>query len=85
MEKLKTATGKEFDCDYFNPFPPVGQTNLRVLNTPLTTVASVFSDPNETVQLYCGDGDGMQYASQYTRLVAIVPEGNAVRIVLGKG
>ncbi len=24
MEKLKTATGKEFDCDYFNPFPPGG-------------------------------------------------------------
>lgn len=84
MEKLKTATGKEFDCDYFNPFPPVGQINLRVLNAPLPTVAAVFSDPSETVQLFCGDGPGAQYAAQYTRLVAIVPEGNAVRVVLGK-
>ena len=80
MDKLKTATGKEFDCDYFNPFPPVGQVNLRVLNTPLATVATVFSNPNETVQLWC---DGV-YASQYTKLVAIVPEGNAIRVVLGK-
>ena len=80
MEKLKTATGKEFDCDYFNPFPPVWQVNLRVLNTPLATVATVFSNPNETVQLLCGE----QYAAQYTKLVAIVPEGNAIRVVLGK-
>lgn len=80
MDILKTATGKEFDCDYFNPFPPVGQVNLRVLNTPLAIVATVFSNPNETVQLWCDN----QYAAQYTKLVAIVPEGNAVRVVLGK-
>ena len=80
MEKLKTATGKEFDCDYFNPFPPVGQLNLRVLTADLANVATVFSNPNETVQLQCGT----QYAAQYTKLVAIVPEGNAIRVVLGK-
>lgn len=80
MEKLTTATRKQFDCDYFNPFPPVGQINLRVLAAPLTTVAAVFSNPLETVQLFCGE----QYAAQYTKLVAIVPEGNAIRVVLGK-
>ena len=80
MEKLRTATGKEFDCDYFNPFPPVGQTNLRVLNTPLPTVAAVFADPQETVQMWF---EG-QYAAQYTKLIAIVPENGAVRVVLGK-
>lgn len=80
MEKLKTATGKEFDCDYFNPFPPVGQINLRVLNAPLVTAATVFSNPKETAQMWCGE----QYAAQYTNLVAIVPEGNAIRVVLGK-
>ena len=84
MEKLTTATGKVFDCDYFNPFPPVGQINLRVLAAPLTTVAAVFSNPLETVQLFCGDGPNMLYAAQYTKLIAIVPEGNAIRVVLGK-
>ena len=80
MDILKTATGKEFDCDYFNPFPPVGQVNLRVLNASLATVATVFSNPNETIQLWCNE----RYAAQYTKLVAIVPEGNAIRVVLGK-
>ena len=80
MDKLKTATGKEFDCDYFNPFPPIGQINLRVLNVPLVTAVTVFSNPAETIQMWCGE----QYAAQYTNLVAIVPEGNAIRVVLGK-
>lgn len=80
MEKLTTATGKQFNCDYFNPFPAVGQCNIRVLNTPLVTVATVFGKPEETVQLWC---DGV-YASEYTRLIAIVPEGDAIRVVLGK-
>lgn len=80
MEKLKTATGKEFDCDYFNPSSVLSQTNLRVLNATVATVAMVFSDPKETVQLWCED----MYAAQYTKLIAIVPEGNAIRVVLGK-
>ena len=80
MEKLKTATGKEFDCDYFNPFPQARQINLRVLNTSLPTVATVFAEPQETVQMWF---EG-QYAAQYTKLIAIVPENGAVRLVLGK-
>lgn len=80
MEKLKTATGKSFDCDYFNPSDVVGQTNIRILNALISEVAFVFSDPRETVQLWCGN----MYAAQYTKLVAIVPEGNAIRVVLGK-
>ena len=80
MEKLKTATGKEFDCDYFNQFPSANQVNLRVLNSSLVEVASVFGNPKETVQLWCGE----QYISNHTKVVAIVPEMGAVRVVLGK-
>lgn len=80
MEKLKTATGKEFDCDYFNPFPPANQTNLRVWNTDLVTVATVFSDSDETAELNFGS----QVASQHTKLMALIPEGDSIRVVLGK-
>ena len=80
MDKLKTATGKEFSCDYFNPFPPAGQVNIRMLSASLVEIATVFGNPAETVQLWCGE----QYAAQYTKLVAIVPEVDAVRVVLGK-
>lgn len=80
MEKLTTATGKEFECDYFNPCAPTNQCNLRVLNTSLITVATVFNDPAETEKLQCES----QYAERYTKLKAIVPEGEAIRVVLGK-
>lgn len=80
MEKLATATGKEFKCDYFNPFPPANQVNLRVLGVSLAEAATVFSNPAETVQLWWEK----QYLAQHTKVVAIVPEGDAIRIVLGK-
>lgn len=78
MEKLKTATGKEFSCDYFNPFPQEGQINIRIVGETIAKVAEVFSDPRETVQMWC---EG-QYASQYTNVLAIIPEQGAVRVVL---
>ena len=80
MEKVKTATGKEFDCDYFNPFPPAGQVNIRLVNVSLTDVAAVFSNPAETVQLRFEE----QYLAYHTKLVAIVPEVGAIRVVLGR-
>lgn len=80
MEKLTTATGKTYNCDYFNPFPPANQVNLRVLGVSLVEAATVFSNPAETVQLWWEK----QYLAQHTKVVAIVPEGDAIRIVLGK-
>lgn len=80
MEKLITATKKEFECDYFNPFPPAGQVNLRVLSVSLVEVATVFGNPAETVQMWYGD----QYLAHHTKVIAIVPEVDAVRVVLGK-
>lgn len=80
MSQLKTATGKEFKCDYFNPAPAIGQINLRVLNESLATVATVFSNPSETIQMTWEN----QYAAMYTKLIAIAPEMDAIRVVLGK-
>lgn len=80
MEKVKTATGKAFDCDYFNPLGQIGRINIRVKNSSLVEVASVFGNPNETVQLYCGS----EYIAHHTKVIAIVPEGSAIRVVLGK-
>lgn len=80
MEKLTTAKGKQFDCDYFNPFTPASQVNIRVVGISLVEAASVFGNPAETVQLWYDK----QYLAHYTKVLAIVPEGDAVRIVLGK-
>ena len=80
MAKLTTRGGLEFECDYFNPSERTRQLNLRVLGETLVYVAGVFSRPEETGELRC---DGL-YAANFTKLVAIVPEGDAVRVVLGK-
>lgn len=80
MDKVKTATGKEFDCTYFNPFPPMGQVNISIVNASFSTLAAVFSNPAETVQLWYGD----QYLAYHTKLLAIVNDGDAIRVVLGK-
>lgn len=80
MDKIKTATGKEFDCDYFSAIPYPAQTFFRVLNTPLATAATVFGDPRETVQLWYSE----HYLAYYTHLVAIVPEMDAVKVILAK-
>ena len=80
MEILKTASGTEFQCDYFNPCIPIDRLNLRILNAPISQVALVFSNPEETIQLWCGNS----YAAEFTRLISIMPEGDAIRVVLGK-
>lgn len=80
MEKLKTATGQQFDCDYFNEHTGMRQINICILNASLAEVATVFSNPAETQQMWWE----REYAAQYTRLIAIVPEGDAIRVVLGK-
>lgn len=80
MEKVRTATGKEFDCNDFSVIDVPARAYIRISNAPLATVASVFCDPGETAQLLCGE----RRLVNYTRLVAIVPEGDVVRVVLGK-
>lgn len=80
MEKLTTATGKKFDCDFFTNNSTRGTAHIRITGADLMTVAKVFSDPKETVQLWW---EGM-YLSQYTKLMAIIPEGNVIRVNLGK-
>lgn len=80
MVKLTTSSGLEFDCDYFNPSEQTKQLNIRILGETLVRVAAVFSNPQETAALQC---DGV-YAANFTKLVAIVPEGNAIRVVLEK-
>lgn len=80
MDKIITATGKEFYSDYLSAIPYPAQTFFRVLNTPIDMVAKVFSDSSETSKIqyceHCLEG--------YTSLVALIPEGNAVKVCLAK-
>lgn len=80
MDEVKTATGKIFLSDYVSAIPNPQQLYIRLLNVPLSKVASVFSSREETAQLWCGD----YYFSGYTNLIALVPEPGAIKVVLSK-
>lgn len=81
MAKLKTATGKEFECDYLTTIESPAFVFIRILNTPISTVAAVFSNPVETVQLWFEN----QYLAQYTKFVSLFPEeSTAVKVTLAK-
>lgn len=80
MDKIRTATGKEFDCDFFSNIPDPPRAYLNIVNAPFETVASVFFNKEETVQLWCNN----YYLSQYTRLVSIAPENGKVKVSLAK-
>lgn len=80
METLTTATGKTFGCDYFNYLQPAKQLNLRVVGVSESEAKLIFENRTETVQLWCAG----QYIANHTNLKAIIPEGNAIRVVLGR-
>lgn len=79
MEKVKTKTGKEFASDYIAVIPYPAQAYMRV-DAPITTVAEVFSNPEETADMWYED----IHLVGYTKLVAIVPEPGMVKVCLGK-
>lgn len=78
MDRIKTASGRIYHSDLCAQVPGMGLLYLRVLGVPLATVASVFGNPAETERIYYND----LYFSGYTRLDALIPEGDAVRIAL---
>jgi len=80
MDILETAMGKTFESDYLAviPYPP--QAYIRVCGASVTEVAAVFSDVEETARITYGQ----TVLTGYTRLVAIIPEGGAVKVALGK-
>lgn len=80
MDKLKTATGKELDSDYIATIPSPAQAYIRICNLPLSDVATIFSDFSETFQLW----QGKHYLAHYTKLIALVPEDGAIKVVLAK-
>lgn len=79
MEKLKTATGKVFESDYIATIPHPAHAYMRV-NAPIATVAEVFSNPEETAEMWYEN----IHLVGYTKLVAIVPEPGMVKICLEK-
>ena len=80
MTKIKLASGKQLDCDYMGHSQQRRQATIRILNTSMTEIASVFSNPAETAAMWFEN----DYAAGFTKLLAMIDDGDAVRVVLGK-
>ena len=80
MDTVRTASGRVLNSDYFATIPVPAQAYIRIVDLPLAEVASIFSNPGETVQLWLGD----YYLAHHTKLVALVPEPGAIKVVLAK-
>lgn len=78
--KIILANGMQLECDYMDHSEQRRQANVRILNTPMTEVARIFSDPAQTVQLRFEN----DYAAGFTKLLAMIDDGDAIRVVLGK-
>ena len=79
MEKLKTSSGKEFLSDYIAVIPYPAQAYIRI-DAPIATVANVFSNPEETAEMWYEN----IHLVGYTKLIAIVPEPGQIKICLGR-
>lgn len=78
--KITLANGNQLECDYMDHSEQRRQANVRILNTPMAEVARIFSDPAQTVQLRFEK----DYAAGFTKLLAMIDDGDAIRVVLGK-
>ena len=80
MTKIKLASGRELDCDLMSHSQKHRQATVRVRNASMPEIAAVFSNPAETEAMWF-EGD---YAAGYMILLAIIDDGDAIRVVLGK-
>lgn len=75
MDTVKTATGKEFETDYFSSIPNPKLIYFRVLGSDLVTVAGIVGNPEEMKEI---DYDGNIFTN--CELVSISVEWGAIKV-----
>lgn len=80
MDKIKTASGKEFSSDYLTTIPSPAQMFVRVIGAEFSTVKDVFGNPEETRQI----SYGARLFTGYTRMISAFREDDAIKIILAK-
>lgn len=80
MEKLITASGRVFECGYYSKISDPSRLYIRIANATIGDIATAFSSASETAKLTIS---GVTFDG-FTKLLAIVPEDNLVRVTLTK-
>ena len=76
-EKIYDKNWKEFEINYLATIPYPDQVYIRIV-APISTVAEVFSQKEETVEMKFED----IVLSGYTNLASIIPEPDVIRVCL---
>lgn len=77
MKEFKTKT-KEYNCDFCTPFDPKKQLFVRITDSTMAEIATVFSNVDELSDMsYCGKA-----IEGYTKLITIRDEGHHIFLIL---
>lgn len=80
MDTIKTSGGKIYECDLLSVIDNPCRLYVRVVNSTLAEVATTFGDKEETKELVYGN----ILLIGYTKLLSMVIEDGAIRVVLTK-
>lgn len=80
MMAFKTATGKEFQTDYFVPHEPSKSLYIRIIDSDINTVREIFTEPEETSLLTYNERE----FTGYTQMMGIEQESEALKVRLKK-
>lgn len=80
MDTIKTLSGKIYENDLLSVIDSPCRLYIRIVNSTLPEVATTFGDKEETKELLYGD----ILLIGYTKLLSIVIEDGAIRVVLTK-
>ena len=80
MNTVKTTNGMIYDSDFVSVIDNPHRLYIRIINSDLPNVAITFCNKEELSTIYYED---LCFIG-YTKLIALVPEGEAVRVILTK-
>ena len=80
MDIVKTANGKVYECGSLSAINSPCRLYIRIVNSTLPEIATTFGDKEETKELLYGN----ILLTGYTKLLSMVIEDTAIRVVLTK-
>ena len=80
MDTIKTASGKIYECSSLSAIDNPCRLYIRIANSTLSEVATTFGDKEETKELLYGN----ILLIGYSKLLSMVIEDTAIRVVLTK-
>ena len=80
MDTIKTVNEKTYKCDLLSVIDNPCRLYIRIVNSTLPEVATTFGDKEETKELLYGN----ILLTGYTKLLSMVIEDTAIRVVLTK-